>query len=117
MLSRNNGKSTWAYEMHYAQSFLQYPDWVEGSHSDDLFSVFGEGHYREIRETLGDYNTADHETKDYVMSYLTNFAWTGLVKFFDINFRKAPFYKCEKIEAFYLPLLSYTCILRSNSYQ
>ena len=80
MLSRNNGKSTWAYEMHYAQSFLQYPDWVEGSHSDDLFSVFGEGHYREIRETLGDYNTADHETKDYVMSYLTNFAWTGLVK-------------------------------------
>ena len=63
--------------MHYAQSFLQYPDWVEGTHSDDLYSLFGEDHNRNFSEFLGEYNNADHDTKDYVMSYFTKFAWTG----------------------------------------
>ena len=63
--------------MHYAQSFLQYPEWVAGTHGDDLYSVFGEVHRQDFREALGEYDNADHETKDYVMSYFTNFAWTG----------------------------------------
>ena len=50
---------------------------MEGSHGDDLYSVFGEVNNQEYREQLGEFDDADHDTKDYTMSYFTNFAYTG----------------------------------------
>ena len=36
----------------YRQSFLGYADWVNGSHVDDLYSLFGEPFLASIREVL-----------------------------------------------------------------
>ena len=63
--------------MHYRQSFFLYPEWVEGSHADDLYSLFGEIHNKDFRKQLGEFDDADHDNKDYMMSYFTNFAYTG----------------------------------------
>ena len=36
-------KKTFHYEFMHDQGFLEYPqDWITGSHSDDLYSIFGE---------------------------------------------------------------------------
>ena len=45
-------KTTYAYDFHYRQSFLGYADWVNGSHVDDLYSLFGEPFLESIREVL-----------------------------------------------------------------
>ncbi len=43
-------KATYAYDYSYRQSFMGYADWVNGSHVDDVFSVFGEPFLQPIRE-------------------------------------------------------------------
>jgi hypothetical protein len=51
---------------------------VEGHHSGDLFSVFGEAFQREEREeNLGPFDDVDREQTEDLMNYFTNFAYSG----------------------------------------
>ena len=44
-------RSTYVYDFSYRQSFLGYADWVNGSHLDDLYSVFGNAYTFEFSLT------------------------------------------------------------------
>ena len=70
---------TYFYSFSYGQSFLSgYPEWCNGSHLNDLYSVFGEIYFKNFRETiLGDFNDDDRAVSDMIMKYYGNFAHTG----------------------------------------
>ena len=57
---------------------MMYPSWVNGSHIDDLYSVFGEPFAEPFRRAiLGDYNDDDKRMRDIVQNYYHNFAHNG----------------------------------------
>lgn len=69
------------YKFSHRQSFLTgYPPYINGSHIDDLYSVFGEPFMEFFRERfldIQDFDEDDKETSDKIQAYYANFAWTG----------------------------------------
>jgi len=56
-----------------------YPDWVEGSHLDDVFSILGPTFMEVFRRIYlrHDYSAVDKKISDLIMDYYSNFAHTG----------------------------------------
>ena len=82
--SRTSGPdhSTYHYNFNYRHGFIKFPEeWVEGSHSHDLYAVFGEPFNAKLREaSLGpdfEFTDRDREVAKFIMDYYTNFAYTG----------------------------------------
>jgi carboxylesterase type B len=76
----SGGKSTYHYQFRYRQTFLTgYPDWVNGSHVDDIYSVLGDPFMEVYRKRFLDYdfNETDYTVSNNIMDYYTNFAYTG----------------------------------------
>ncbi|ELU17659.1 hypothetical protein CAPTEDRAFT_204250 [Capitella teleta] len=75
-----DGGSTYHYEFQFRHTFLAgYPDWVDGSHVDDLYTVFGQPfmeQYRQIFLRLP-WTAPDITAHNLWTSYLSNFAHTG----------------------------------------
>jgi len=71
---------TFQYHFHHRQSFLWgYPEWVEGSHLDDMYSSLGEPFFEFYRERILQRNFSDVDTaiRIQIMNYYANFAYTG----------------------------------------
>lgn len=70
------GGKTYLYEYKYQPTFKDpIADWVVGDHTDDLDFVFG-------KPLMGDDELFSEEEEQFnidVMSYYSNFAYTGLV--------------------------------------
>ena len=74
------GGSTYNYQFYFNHTFLVgYPDWVQGSHVDDLYSVFGDAFMDVYRRLFlrTDWEDRDYTTSNTWMDYLTNFVYTG----------------------------------------
>ena len=67
------------YVFKHRQSFLDgYPEWTNGSHVDDMYSILGDPFMTVYRERLlGDFDEDDRKLSDIVMKYYGNFAYTG----------------------------------------
>ena len=78
LLYRKANATSYVYNYKYRHSFMMYPSWVNGSHIDDLYSVFGEPFLEVFRSAvLGDYNDDDKRMRDIVQNYYHNFAHNG----------------------------------------
>jgi len=76
---KETGRSTYLFEFAYRQSFHKYKPWIQGSHLDDLYSVFGEPFMKQFRETIlrDDWSKTDLQVKTMIQHYYANFAYTG----------------------------------------
>ena len=64
----------------HRNSFLYgYPQWVTGSHMDEIYSVLAEPFMDTYRHVWlkDDFDEVDTKVKDDVISYFVNFAYTG----------------------------------------
>lgn len=71
---------TFQYHFQYHQSFLVgYPDWINGTHIDDLYSVFGEPFMLVFKRLFlgADFDDLDKQISENIMDYYSNFAHTG----------------------------------------
>jgi len=71
---------TYQYLFKYRQSFLiGYPDWVEGSHLDDIYCSLGTPFFEYYLENILRQNWSDTDTavSRQMMAYYANFAYTG----------------------------------------
>ncbi len=75
------GRKTWLYEYAYRASFFKYEPWVNGSHVDDIYTLFGEPFMEVFRSLLlrGEWNNNDRMVRDVHQKYFANFAYTGFV--------------------------------------
>ncbi|KAK2164457.1 hypothetical protein LSH36_63g06038 [Paralvinella palmiformis] len=73
--------STYLYQFRHRQSFLTgYPDWVNGSHIDDIYSVLGDPFMKIFRILFMDedeFSPEDEIVATNIRNYYTNFAYTG----------------------------------------
>ncbi len=74
-----SGKHTWLYEYQYRASFLKYESWVNGSHVDDCYTVFGEPFMETFRSVFlrTEWNDDDRAMAALHQKYFANFAYTG----------------------------------------
>lgn len=74
-----SGGRTYFYEYQHRHRFLQYPQWVNASHLDDLYSVFGEVFMKKLRDVMAmeEFDDTDKSVRDNVQNYYANFAYTG----------------------------------------
>jgi len=71
---------TFEYQFKYRQSFLVgFPDWVTGTHMDDIYSFIGDQFLEFYRRVYlrRPYSRDDKEMSRTIMDYFTNFAHTG----------------------------------------
>ena len=72
--------NTFQYIFHYRQSFLVgFPDWVNGTHLDDVYSILGYPFMESYRRIYlnADFDEQDLIVSDNIMNYYSNFARTG----------------------------------------
>ena len=71
---------TYRYVFHHRQSFLiEFPDWVNGSNIDDIYSIFGEPFMLAYRRLYlkEEFDALDTLTSERIMNYYSNFAHSG----------------------------------------
>lgn len=71
---------TFSYMFRYRQSFLTgYPEWINGTHLDDLYSILGTPFMQTYRLLVFQlpYDELDTEVMERMMNYYSNFAYTG----------------------------------------
>jgi hypothetical protein len=71
--------STYHYQFQHRQSFLVgYPEWVNASHMDDIYSFLGKPFFERYRRLFlkQDFDDTDTTISNYLISYFSNFAYT-----------------------------------------
>jgi bile salt-stimulated lipase len=74
------GRSTYHYEYFFRHTFLTgYPDWITGSHLDDMYTVFGDVYLAQYRQFFlrAPWRLQDYQINSVWEKYLANFAYTG----------------------------------------
>ena len=65
---------TWRYVYQYRPSFMtDFPDWMNATHGDDNYCIFGEAVTDQV------FNELDSQMSADIMNYYSNFAHTGYV--------------------------------------
>lgn len=78
--SLTSEKGAYVFNLQHAMSFLQYPSYVNGSHLDDCYPLFGEPFLLEMRRSFlekQDWNEGDKQYMKNLRAYWINFAKTG----------------------------------------
>ncbi len=106
----DGGGSRYQYKYQHRLNFLHYPEWVNGSHFDDIYPMLGPMFMGSFREFLGDWNEADYVISEKIMSYYTNFAHTGYVHFIE-NERNLYRSEFEYADKFSLSVISASLVI------
>lgn len=75
---------TFEYYFHYRQTFLVgYPEWINGTHMDDLYSIFGWPYMEPFRRIYlnEDFEEMDLVVSERIMNYYSNFVRTGYTRY------------------------------------
>lgn len=78
--SINSNKGTYKFDLQHKISFLDYPGYINGSHVDDCYPIFGEPFLQIIRKELKcgeNWEENDIKFKDNMRAYWYNFVKTG----------------------------------------
>lgn len=81
--STGGSGKTFEYYFHYRQTFLVgYPEWINGTHMDDLYSIFGWPYMEPFRRIYlnEDFEEMDLIVSERIMNYYSNFVRTGYTR-------------------------------------
>ena len=75
----DGGGACYQYTYQHRLNYVHYPEWVNGSHLDDVYPMLGPTFMQTFRELfqLGEWGEDDYVISEKIMSYYTNFAHTG----------------------------------------
>ncbi|CAD5118365.1 DgyrCDS7076 [Dimorphilus gyrociliatus] len=78
--SDKSDKGTYNYELQHKMTFLDYPKYINGSHVDDCYPLFGEPFLETLRKELKcgeEWKDGDIKFRDNLRAYWYNFVKTG----------------------------------------